>query len=99
MQTEISRKIHSIMAREMGQLGKFIVKKQCQDIGCEPDEIEEKHLRELSHALGKVMVTFGGEAKAKIIEAEIKKLAHAAAEKKEGEKEEEHEDKPKEKTD
>jgi len=72
--SEISRKVQNIMAREMGHLGKFIVQKQCKDIGMDPEEIDEKRVQELAKALGKVMLTFGGEEKARRIEQEIRRL-------------------------
>jgi hypothetical protein len=74
MPSELSRKVVNIMSREMGQLGKFIVQKQCKDLAIDPDEIRDEHLGTLSKALAKVMVTFGGEAKAQTVEREIKKL-------------------------
>lgn len=75
MPTELSRKIYNIMAREMGHLGKFIVNKQCKDLNINPEQIEAQHLLQISKALGKVMLTFGGEEKGKKIEAEIRKLS------------------------
>jgi hypothetical protein len=63
------------MAREMGQLGKFIVQKQCKDLGIDPEEIAAANLPALSKAFGKVMLSFGGQAKAEAIEREIRKLA------------------------
>lgn len=75
MATELSRKVYNIMAREMGHLGKFIVNKQCKDLGINPEELGIEDLFELSKALGKVMVTFAGEEKAKKIEQEVRKLS------------------------
>ncbi len=74
MPTEISRKVHNIMAREMGSMGKFIINKQCKNMGLDPDEIRKEDLRRLSRAIGEVMIAFGGRAKAVKIEEEIKKL-------------------------
>ncbi|MEW5936912.1 MAG: hypothetical protein AB1665_03715 [Candidatus Thermoplasmatota archaeon] len=62
------------MAREMGHIGKFIVQKQCRDLGLDPENIEEGKLQDIAKALGKVMMTFGGQEKAKSIEREIRKL-------------------------
>ncbi len=73
MPTEISRKIHSIMAREMGHLGKFIVEKQCKDLGINPEEIGEKDLDAVAEAIRKVMISFAGEDKAKKIWMEMKR--------------------------
>jgi hypothetical protein len=74
MPTEISRKVHNIMAREMGSMGKFIINKQCKNIGLDPEEIKKEDLRRLSKAIGEVMISFGGRTKAVKIEEEIKKL-------------------------
>jgi hypothetical protein len=75
MTSELSRKLQNVMAREMGQLGKFIVQKQCKDLGIDSENVEPANLPALSKALGKVMISFGGEAKALAIEREIRKLA------------------------
>ena len=75
MPTELSRKIEEIMTRELGQLGKFIIKKQCKDLGIDPENIKEENLPQLAKVLGKVMVTFGGEEKGRKIEMEIRKLS------------------------
>jgi hypothetical protein len=75
MTSELSRKLQNVMAREMGQLGKFIVQKQCKDLGIDSEEVAPEHLPKLAKALSNVMVTFGGEAKAQNIEREIRKLA------------------------
>ena len=74
MTTEISRKIYEIMAREMGHLGKFIVEKQCRDLGIDPDNIEEKDVPAVADAVKNVMVSFAGDEKAKKIWTEIKRL-------------------------
>ena len=72
--TELSRKLHNIMAREMGSMGKFIIDKQCKNIGLKSDTITKEDLIKLSKALGNVMVHFGGRDKAEKLIAEIKKL-------------------------
>jgi hypothetical protein len=59
----------------MGQLGKFIVNKQCKDNGIDPDNIGEADLQTLAKALKTVMETFGGPDKARTVEQEIRKLA------------------------
>ncbi len=74
MPTELSRKIQDIMTREMGQLGKFIIKKQCRDLGIDPDNIKEEDVSKLARALGRVMVTFGGPEKGRAVENEIRRL-------------------------
>ncbi len=75
MPTELSKKIEEIMTREMGQLGKFIIKKQCKDLGVDPENIKKEDLPKISKALGKVMITFGGAEKGKRIEMEIRRLS------------------------
>ncbi len=75
MTSELSRKLQSVMAREMGQLGKFIVQKQCKDLAIDSEEIAAEDLPKLAKALGKVMQSFGGDAKAQAIDREIRKLA------------------------
>jgi hypothetical protein len=74
MTTELSRKLYNIMAREMGSMGKFIIEKQCKNIGLESDAITKEDLMRLSKALGNVMVHFGGREKAEKLISEIKKL-------------------------
>ncbi len=74
MPSEYSVKIEEIMTRELGQLGKFVIKKQCRDLGIDPDNIKKEDVPKLARALGKVMMTFGGEEKAKEVEMEIRRL-------------------------
>lgn len=74
MPTELSRKIHNIMAREMGSMGKFIITKQCKNIGVDSDEIKREDLEKLSEALKDVMLHFGGRDKALKLASEIRKL-------------------------
>jgi len=74
MTSEISRKVYEIMAQEMGHLGKFIVEKQCKDLGIDPDNIQEADLPRVSETLKNVMTSFAGEEKAKKIGMQIKRL-------------------------
>ena len=74
MSDELNRKIHNIMAREMGSLGKFIVNKQCKDLGIDPENIKLEDIGRLADAFEKVMETFGGKDKARTVKDEIKKL-------------------------
>ena len=74
MSTEISRKIYEIMAHEMGHLGKFIVEKQCKDLGIDPENIGADDVLAVANAIKNVMVSFAGEEKAKKIWMEIKRL-------------------------
>ncbi|MEM3396312.1 MAG: hypothetical protein QW620_05695 [Thermoplasmata archaeon] len=77
MTSQISEKVYNIMGREMGHIGRFIVQKQCKDLGINPDDIKPEELPKIAKALGDVMKTFGGEEKGKAIEAEIKRLAQS----------------------
>ncbi|MEM3445424.1 MAG: hypothetical protein QXJ27_07395 [Thermoplasmata archaeon] len=76
MTSQLSEKVYNIMGREMGHIGKFIVQKQCKDLGINPDDIKVEDLPRIAKALGDVMKTFGGEEKGRAIEMEIKKLGH-----------------------
>ncbi len=71
---ELSKQIFTIMEREMGDIGGFIVKKQCMLIGSDPNNIEPPDLPKLASNLSEVMRTFGGYEKARKIYSEIKKL-------------------------
>lgn len=74
MSSELSKKVEEIMTNELGQLGKFVIKKQCMDLGIDPDNIKKEDIPKLARALGKVMITFGGEDKAKEVEMKIRRL-------------------------
>ncbi|RLF48419.1 MAG: hypothetical protein DRN20_04560 [Thermoplasmata archaeon] len=75
MTTELSKKIHMLLVSEMGPIGKFIVKKQCQDLGIDPDSIEEEDLPRLSDAIENAIVNFTGKEKANMIKWTIRKMA------------------------
>ncbi|MCX8173595.1 MAG: hypothetical protein N3F63_03170 [Thermoplasmata archaeon] len=77
MTSPISEKVYNIMGREMGHIGRFIVQKQCKDLGINPEDIKTEDLPKIAKALGDVMKTFGGEDKGKAIEAEIRRLAQS----------------------
>ena len=74
MPTELSRKIHSMMAKEMGTLGKFIIKKQCTNLSIDPDEIEQKDLPALAKAISDAVIMFTGKDKSDRIRQEMRKL-------------------------
>ncbi len=74
MVSEISTRIYGLMAQEMGHLGKFIVEKQCKDLGIDPENIQQKDVDRIAEALRNVMVSFAGEEKAKKIWMEIKRM-------------------------
>ena len=76
MVTQYSKKIEEIMTRELGQLGTFVIKKQCRDLGIDAENIQKGDILKVARALGKVMVTFGGEEKARKVEMEIRRLSH-----------------------
>ena len=71
---DLYEKLVEIMTREMGTLGKFIVKKQCTENGINPDNIRKEDLPVLANALYKVMLTFGGQEKAEKLKKEILSL-------------------------
>ena len=74
MPTELSVKLQNIMAREMGHMGKFIIKKQCADLNIDPDNIQPEHIDTLANAFLKAVVMFTGQEKAKALQEEIKRL-------------------------
>ncbi len=74
MASELSQKVEDIMTRELGQLGKFVIKKQCRDLGIDPENIQPDDIPDVAKAMRKVMITFGGQEKAKSIEMEIRRL-------------------------
>ncbi len=76
MASEYSEKIKEIMTRELGQLGVFVIKKQCKNLGVDPDNIKKEDILQLAKALGNVMKTFGGPEKGSQIEREIRRLMH-----------------------
>ncbi len=76
MPSEYSEKIKEIMTRELGQLGIFVIKKQCKNLGIDPDNIKKEDIPQLAKALGNVMKTFGGPEKGMKIENEIRRLMH-----------------------
>ena len=76
MTSEYSEKVKEIMTRELGQLGIFVIKKQCKNIGIDPDNIKKEDIPQIAKALGEVMKTFGGPEKGMLIEREIRRLIH-----------------------
>ena len=69
--TALKEKILEIVVREMGMMGKFIVKKQCTEKGIDLENITPGDLPILADALAKVMKTFGGDEKAEKLKKEI----------------------------
>ena len=64
MQSEISKKLHLLMASEMGTIGKFIIKKQCDKLKLDAENLSGADLIELSSALAEAVRMFTGEEKA-----------------------------------
>ena len=75
----LSKDVINIMTREMGQLGYFIVKKQCEDLGIDVENMDEDNIHKLANALYKVMLTFGGETKAEDVKRAILSLRKTEA--------------------
>ncbi|MCD6461179.1 MAG: hypothetical protein J7L61_00340 [Thermoplasmata archaeon] len=75
MTTEISKELHALMAQEMGPMGRFILKKQCANLGLDPENISTGDLPGLSKAIYSAILVFTGEEKARKIEAEIRKMS------------------------
>lgn len=74
MPTELSRKVHSILAREMKHMGKFILNKQCQNINISPDDIKPEDLPKLASVITDAIIVFTGREKAEKIGREIRNL-------------------------
>jgi len=66
MPSEISQVIYDLMSGEMGELGPHIVRKQCKDLGVDPDDITKGDLPRVARTLSEVMVSFGHEEARKI---------------------------------
>jgi len=79
MVTEVSKRIQTLLAQEMGPMGVFILKKQCKDRGLDPDELKVTDLPDLSQILYKAMVVFTGEEKGKKIQDAIRKIGVEAS--------------------
>ena len=75
MPSELSMKVYNIMAREMGHMGKFIVKKQCVNMKIDSENIKPQHLEPLAEALAGAIVMFTGSDKATRVKQEIRRLA------------------------
>ena len=74
MPSELSMKVYNIMAKEMGHMGKFIVKKQCVDLKIDSENIKPEDLDGLASALAKAVIMFTGESKADRIKSDIRRL-------------------------
>jgi len=61
-----------IMSKEMGEMGPFIVKKQCEQLGLDCDDINEGDVPKLARALSETMRSFGQD-RAKKVYSEIRR--------------------------
>ncbi len=71
---ELYDSINRIMVREMQDMGTFILKKQCQDLGISRETIKPQDLPELASNLSRALSTFCGKEKAREIFQEVKKF-------------------------
>ncbi|MCK4757745.1 MAG: hypothetical protein KAS67_04775 [Thermoplasmata archaeon] len=62
-----SPEIHEIMAREMGEMGAYFVKKQCMELAIMPDHITTRDIPRLASALSAAMGDFGADKSRRII--------------------------------
>ena len=62
-----SSEIHDIMAREMGEMGEYFVKKQCTELAIMPDHITTRDIPRLAAALSAAMEDFGTDKSQRII--------------------------------
>lgn len=71
MSSYLSQQIFTIMEREMQEMGAPIVRKQCQLLAIDCDDIQPRDLPKLARALSEVMKAFSGIEKAKKLNQEI----------------------------
>ncbi len=64
---DLNKELTLLLEKELGATGKFVLKKQCKDIGIEPEDITIEHLQSLSEKIFNVMKRFVGESKARKI--------------------------------
>jgi len=77
--SQVSVHVFQVMDRELGTVGKAIVKKQCNKLGIHPDEIEVTDLPKLSRAISEAMAWFGA-FKAKDLHKELLAVGDVAGE-------------------
>ena len=75
MTSELSTNIHDIMAREVGLMSEYIIRKQCKDLDIDPDNIGPDDARKLAVAFESVIEIFGGAENAMSVKMEIRRLA------------------------
>jgi DNA invertase Pin-like site-specific DNA recombinase len=71
--TYYSKKIQGIMDREFGKIGRFVLEKQCNDLGIEPNLIDAEDVPRLARRLSEVVSKFD-EVRAKRVLIEIMNL-------------------------
>jgi ribosomal protein L40E len=54
------------METELGEVGKFVLEKQCRDLEIDPKQIEGRHIPRLSRILSGIMSRFGSEKSRRI---------------------------------
>ncbi len=78
MTSELGVKLGYILRREIGDMGHFILKKQCRSMELEMDDISLKDLPTLSEGIGRVLQSFGPET-TKRVQEDISKLEQRPA--------------------
>jgi hypothetical protein len=76
MQSDVSKKLLLLMASEMGTIGKFIIKKQCDKLKLDSENLSIADLTILSSALAEAVRMFTGEEKAQRMRIEIRKISN-----------------------
>lgn len=74
MTSEVSKKLYILMAKEMGPMGAFIVKKQCDNLGLDPEELTLDQIPKLLDPIYNAIFVFTGKEKGKRIQGQIKRL-------------------------
>lgn len=74
----LSQKVEELMESEMGELGRYIVRNQCNKAGIDPEKINKGDLPRLSRLLSETMATFGPD-KARRVSDGMGKLANLEA--------------------
>ena len=74
MTSEVSKKLQTLMAQEMGPMGAFIITKQCKNLGLNPDELKVADLPQLAKSLYEAVFVFTGEEKGRRIQEQVRKI-------------------------
>ena len=75
MTSRISKELIKIMESELGEMGPFVVKKQCNKLDIDPENITVKDIPPLSKALSESMKMFGYD-KARVIYQKMQMLSN-----------------------